>query len=56
MRKVEFVLDKGYPHGEKKEIVTIDDDVTDDEIEDMLNNWVLSQSMCDWKECNASDE
>lgn len=53
MRKVRFILDKGYPHGEMEEIVTIDDDTDDDEIEEMLHDWVLSRSRFYWEECNV---
>ena len=56
MRKVKFILDRGYPHGEKEEIVTIDDDVDDYEIDEMLNDWILSQSVYYWEDCNAKDE
>ena len=43
MRKIKFVLDIGDLHEKIEEIIITDDDVTDDEIEEMLNDWILSQ-------------
>jgi len=44
--KVEFVLDKGYPHGEIKEIFDFDEDTPQEELTDELYDWVLVQARC----------
>lgn len=55
MRKIEFKIDKGYPWGEKTEIFEFDDDdITDDEIQEQFVDWVLSNTVCEWRD--VSDE
>lgn len=54
MRKIKFTFDKGYPWGEKTEIFEFDDDDTDDEIQEVFLDWILSNTMGEWED--ISDE
>jgi len=47
--KVKFILDEGYPHGEKTEIMDFDDDTPGSELHDELHAWVLAQTMCSFE-------
>jgi len=49
MKKVKAVLNFGYAWGEREEILEFDDDVTDEEIEEEVNQWAWSFLNLRWE-------
>ena len=43
-KKVQFVIDRGYPHGSQTEEREYDEDTPNHEIEDDLHEWVLANT------------
>lgn len=54
MRKIKLFVDTGYPGCEHEEIVEVDDNITDDELEEMAEDFMRENISCGW--CEDGDE
>ena len=48
VKKVQFYLGIGYPGADHKEIVEFEDNVTDEEIDEYLNEWASNYIDYGW--------
>ena len=50
--KLELYLDIGYPTATRREIVEVDDDLTDEDLDQYLSEWMWNYIDCNWRKVN----
>lgn len=56
MRKIECVLETGYVGGTRKAVIEVEDDATDDEIDEAVRDWALNYVSWGWSDAPAGAE
>ncbi len=56
MREIEFSFSTGKVGSRVSKIVKVEDTDTDDEIDFMLNEWLLDKSGATWREINKATQ
>lgn len=55
MRKIRLFVDTGYPGCDYEDIIEVDDDTTDEELEEMAENLLAESVSCGWHEEGEED-